>query len=108
MFARLHFGKGHVDIDRIINCACPNFCGGIGNITVHCAEIGLWTGEVHLFGKEFTFPFGKVIRIEKTEELGENSESPWITVWKQPEKFTYEPWYEAAQLLSNIFAGEAK
>ena len=100
MFARLYFGNGYVDIDRIINCECPNFCGGIGDITIHCAEIGLWTGEVHLIGKEFTFSFGNVIKIEKTEELGENSEEPWVRVWKKPVHFTYESWYEAADLLT--------
>jgi len=107
MIIRLHFGDGFVDVDKILNLDCPNVYHGIGNITVHCVDIALWTGEIHLIGKEFTFNFSCVTKIESRSDNNENSEEPWITIWERGNSPITSPLYfKAAQKLRSFNFGD--
>ena len=94
MITRLSFRRGWLDTTQPIFVNTPNVHGGIGETVV---KGELWSGEVHFRG-EFSFSFGMVRTIHTRSNDDESSE-PWLLLWTAPEKFSYEPWFEAAKML---------
>ena len=103
MLARIYFGKGYVNCDKIVSLDCPNQAGGIGDIVVHAAEGNLWTGDTYLMAATFRFHFGNVTRIETRSTLYETDE-PWEFGWEQEEKFRYQNYFDAADFLRKVLA----
>lgn len=101
--ARLSFeyGKGHVCCKKICSLACPNSCGGIGDIIVVPTEKTFWTGEVHLHADQFQFHFGNVYKIETFDEYEEwcDDYGPCVPLWEYDGDFTYAQYELAAKLL---------
>ena len=106
MITKIRFGPGFVDLYNyyVTEIDCPNSFGGIGDITVKPGEneVWIWTGQTWLIVQgTIKFSVGVVDSIETRSNLDE-TEEPWVPLWKQPVKFTYEAWFEAARLLKEV------